>query len=68
MRQRQDFDALITSDRGFEFEQNPDALPLAVVIVLAPSNRIRDLKPLMPDVLSALAETQGEKIVVKVGA
>lgn len=62
------FDALITSDRGFEFEQNPETLPLAVVIMLAPTNRIHDLAPLMPDVLAALAKIQGQKVLVKVGA
>ena len=62
------FDALITSDRGLEFEQNLDTLPLTVVIVLAPSNSIHDLVPLMPDVLAAISENEGETTLLRVGA
>lgn len=62
------FDALITSDRGFEFEQNLDALPLTVVIVLAVSNSFQDLAPLMRDVLIALAENEGQRTLLRVGA
>ena len=40
-----DFDALVTVDRGFEFQQNVSGLPIAVIIVIAARNRIEDLQP-----------------------
>jgi hypothetical protein len=49
------FDALITTDRGFQHQHNLAALPLAVVILLARSNDLQDLRPLVSDLLQALA-------------
>ena len=49
------FDALITNDRGLEYEQNLGTLPVAVVIVLAKSNTIEAIRPLDPDLLATLA-------------
>jgi hypothetical protein len=49
------FDAVLTLDAGIEFQQNPTTLPLAVVILRARSNRMPDLKPLVPLLLDALA-------------
>jgi len=60
------FDALITLDRGFEFQQNPATLPIAVVVVEARSNRIEALQPLAGAVLDAL-ETVEPKTLVRVG-
>ena len=49
-----EFDVLIAVDRNLSFQQN---LPLfnITVIVQAPSNRLADLKPLVPEVLAILA-------------
>jgi hypothetical protein len=52
------FDALITTDRGIEFEQNQTALPCSVVILQSPSNRIDDLRLLVPKLLTCLAALQ----------
>jgi hypothetical protein len=41
-------------DNGVQFEQSVAALPIAVVILQAPSNDIDDLLPLVPAVLSRL--------------
>jgi hypothetical protein len=49
------FDVLITVDRNMEHQHNVATLPLAVVVVEAPSNDIDDLIPLVPAVLSTLA-------------
>jgi predicted nuclease of predicted toxin-antitoxin system len=49
-----EFDVLLTADKGIEYQQNLATLPIAVVIVLARSNRMEDLAPLMPSVLKAL--------------
>jgi predicted nuclease of predicted toxin-antitoxin system len=34
------FDAFVTTDRGFEHQQNQAALPLAVVVLVAPDNKL----------------------------
>ncbi|MEM1292070.1 MAG: hypothetical protein AAGH67_11400 [Cyanobacteria bacterium P01_H01_bin.162] len=49
------FDAFITVDRNLPFEQNLPQFDVAIIVVQARSNRLADLKPLMPKVLAALA-------------
>ena len=53
-----DFDVLLTADRGFEYQQNISTLPIAVLVVSAKSNRMEDMVPAVPAVLTALAELQ----------
>lgn len=49
------FDALVTNDRGLEYQQNLDALSLAVVVVLTASNTIEAIRPAYPALLAALS-------------
>ena len=51
-----EFDVLLTADKGMEYQQNLATLPVAILIVLARSNRIEDLALAMPRILAALAE------------
>ena len=60
------FDALLTIDRGFEYQQNLRTLPIAVVLIRVPSNRIADLVPQVPAVLDAL-ERISPREFIKVG-
>ncbi len=48
------FDVLLTMDGGFAHQQNPTLLPVAVVILSAPSNAMEDLVPLVPEMIAAL--------------
>lgn len=48
------FLAMVTADRGIEYQQRLDALPVAVIIMLAHRNRMTDLEPLVPQVESLL--------------
>jgi predicted nuclease of predicted toxin-antitoxin system len=48
------FDALVTKDANFQYEQNLVDLPLAVVILHATTNDIDDIRPLLPALLQAL--------------
>ncbi len=57
-----DFDALLTVDRGFAHQQNQEELPLPVVIVLATSNRPDELRPLIPEAISVLSGTLQRRI------
>lgn len=45
------FDVFLTADRNVEFQQNLSALPIAILIVLAKSNRMEDVRPLVPEIL-----------------
>lgn len=49
-----EFDVLLTADKGIEYQQNLQTLPIAVLIVLAKSNRMKDLTMAIPEVLAAL--------------
>ena len=49
------FDALVTVDRGFEYQQNLSSLPIPVVILVAARNRLQELEPLVPGVVEVLS-------------
>ena len=59
------FDALLTADQNIEFQQNLKTLPMAVVVLVADSNRLESLEPLLPGILRAL-ETLQPKMIVRV--
>ena len=60
----QEFDAFVTVDRNLAFQQNPGALAIAVIVLHAPTNRLADLKPLVPRLLAALASTKAGQITI----
>jgi hypothetical protein len=62
-----DFDVLLTADQNIEFQQNLKTLPIAVVVLIADSNRLESLEPLVPQLLQILADVQ-PKTLVRVGA
>ena len=66
-RAAETFDALITTDQNLEFQQNLATLPIAVVVLVATSNRLESLEPLVPAVLQIL-QTLQPRTVVHVGA
>ena len=49
------FDVFVTADQNLQYQQNLQILPIAVAVLVAKSNRIQSLKPLVADLLSALA-------------
>jgi predicted nuclease of predicted toxin-antitoxin system len=48
------FDVFVTADQNLQFQQNLGALPLSVVVLAARTNRIEDLRPILPELLSRL--------------
>ena len=50
------FDLLLTADKGMEYQQNQDRLPVAILVVRAKSNRLEDLARAVPAILAALDE------------
>ena len=49
------FDVFVTVDRNLSFQQNVGVLPLAVIVLRARSNRLADLRPLVPRLLIAVS-------------
>lgn len=49
------FDALVTNDRGLEYQQNLNQLPLTVVVLLGEQNTIEAVRLLIPDLLITLS-------------
>ena len=49
-----EFDVFVTVDRNLSFQQNLPEFNIAVLVLHAPSNRLADLRPLAPAVLSIL--------------
>src|SRR5258706_385622 len=48
------FDVLITVDQNIPDQQNLAGRRISLVILCGPTNRVRDLKPLVPAAISAL--------------
>ena len=49
------FEAFITSDQNVEFQQNVKASGIAVIVLDARTNRLKELRPLAPAVLRKLS-------------
>ena len=58
-----DFDVLLTADQNLEHQQNLGALPVAVIVLGAPTNRIESIRPLIPTLLQTLQTLQPRQLV-----
>jgi predicted nuclease of predicted toxin-antitoxin system len=58
------FDVFVTVDRNLSFQQNLEQLPIAVVVLQAKSNRLDDLRPLVPHLLSAIESAKRGTLTV----
>jgi hypothetical protein len=61
------FDVFLTVDRNLSYQQDVGRFDIRVVVLVAQSNRLADLQPLMPQVLEAI-KTALPRQVIKVGA
>ena len=61
------FDVFVTADQNLQFQQNLIALPLAVVVLVSRTNKIEDLRPLLPQLLEQLATLQ-VRTLVRIGS
>jgi len=60
------FEVLLTVDQNLEFQQILRASGVGVVVVLARTNRLKELRPMVPAMLAALATvTPGALIKVE---
>ena len=67
LRAAEHFDVVLTADQNIQFQQSLVTLPVAVVVLVAESNRLESLEPLVPDILEAL-EALKPRTLLRVGA
>ena len=61
------FDVFLTVDRNLSYQQDLGRFDIAVVVLVAPGNRLADLRPLLPQVLEVLAGIRAGQ-VLRVGS
>ena len=57
------YDAFVTVDKNLPAQQNTTALGFGIVLLRAPSNRLEDLRPLVPQIIAALGTLQPGQVV-----
>jgi hypothetical protein len=57
------FVVFLTTDQNLRYQQNFRGLQVAVVVLVAPTNRLDDLVPLMPTVRTVLGTIQPGAVV-----
>ena len=62
---QESFTVLLTTDQNLRYQQNLQQAEVAVVVLVASSNRLPDLLPLIPSVRSVL-ETIAPGVVVEI--
>jgi hypothetical protein len=58
-----EFEAFITVDQNLPYQQNIVTLPIAAVVLVASSNELQALLPLVPRLEEALATLQPKSLV-----
>jgi len=57
------FECLLTVDQNLEFQQNITASGIALIVIVARTNRLKELRAFVPHVLGALAKiSPGETV------
>ncbi len=57
------FDVFITADQGIEYQQNLAGFDVAVVTLAARTNRLEDLRALIPKLLSSLQDLKPGEVL-----
>jgi uncharacterized protein DUF5615 len=65
-RAAESFDVVLSADQNIEFQQNLAKLPVAVIVLIAKTNRIESLEPLVAQLLGVL-ETIQPRTLQRVG-
>jgi Domain of unknown function (DUF5615) len=58
------FDVFVTADRNLSFQQNTENLPIPIIVLCAATNRLADLKPLIPELMIAIANARGRTVTL----
>jgi hypothetical protein len=57
------FDVFISADQGLEYQQNLSGYDIAVVTLVARTNRLEDLAPIVPKLLEILPKLKPGEVV-----
>jgi hypothetical protein len=57
------FEAFVTVDQNLAYQQNLRAIGVGVVVLVARTNKLPDLLPLMPALLEALGRLQSGELI-----
>ena len=57
------FEALLTVDQNLQFQQNVRQSGIAVVVVASRTNRLKELRPLVPQMLAALERVSAGDLI-----
>ena len=57
------FEAFVTIDGNLAHQQDTGKLPFGVIVLCAPSNKIEDLRPLIPEILQALQSLKPGQVI-----
>jgi hypothetical protein len=57
------FEAFLTVDQNLPFQQNVAASGVAVVVVVARTNRLKEIRPLVPAILDALRRVKPGELI-----
>jgi hypothetical protein len=60
------FDVFVTVDRNLSFQQNIAGLSITVIVLHAKSNRLADIRTLVPDILTAIKKAR-PGLIEKIG-
>lgn len=59
----ENFQAFITIDGNLAHQQNTGKLPFGVIVLGAPSNKIEDIRPLIPEILQTLRALEPGQVI-----
>lgn len=57
------FTILLTSDRNLKYEQNLQQSGIAIIVMVAPTNRLSDLLPLVPKIHEAVFTIKPRELI-----
>jgi hypothetical protein len=63
-----EFDVFVTVDRNLSFQQNLGATAIAVIVLHAPTNRLADLRLLVPRLLAVIPSAEAGRVTVVAAA
>ena len=57
------FQVIVTTDQEIPYQQNLTARQISIIVLCAPTNRLVDLKPLIPEAIQALSSIKAGVII-----
>ena len=58
-----EFDVFITGDKNMQYQQSASQLPISVVVLVAPNNKLESFLPLVGKLISALEDIREPSFV-----